>query len=149
MNHTFVAVEFVTAGVPLDGVVIPPAINDVNLVTAFEIVKALYRQADILILLSHAGINVNRQIASQLHKVDLIISGGGQGFTPLPEIGESGPAVVHADSSSRGHAGRRIGVGTWHFDRSGNLTAHEWASLALTPSIADDPDMLAWMSRNP
>jgi hypothetical protein len=61
---------------------------------------------------------------------------------------EGGPPIVHADMSTPGHAGRRIGIGTWRFDEQSRLVDYDWQSLPLTPDVADDPEMAAWVSAN-
>ena len=115
-----------------------------------EAVKQVQDQADIIILLSHAGLSVNQEIAKQVSEIDLIISGGGkEGYTPAPLVTGSGPVIVHADTSSPGHAGRRIGVGTWSFDDQGQLIHRTWKSLDLGPEILEDPGMLELELRHP
>ncbi len=54
-------------------------------------------EAGVLILLSHAGITANVQIARQIPEIDLIVSGGGKGYTPQPFTVDGGPPIVHAD----------------------------------------------------
>jgi 2',3'-cyclic-nucleotide 2'-phosphodiesterase (5'-nucleotidase family) len=126
---------------------------DVEILDPLEATKAavdqLRDQADILILLSHAGLSVNRQIAEQVPEIDLIVSGGGQESTDSPERVDMGPAIVHADVSSPAHAGRRVGVGTWTFDAQGRLTQYDWNSIALTTEIVAEPTMDAWASQHP
>lgn len=107
------------------------------------------QEADVLILLSHAGITVNEQIAAEIPDLDLIVSGGGNGYTPQPFVNEGGPPIVHADMASPGHAGRRVGVGTWWFDEQGHLVGYDWETVALTPEIKDDLEMSLWVRNNP
>jgi 5'-nucleotidase len=109
-----------------------------------RVVEELRGQADILILLSHTGVTLNRQIASEVPELDLIISGGAEAITPAPAL-IGGTAVVHADVSSSGHAGRRVGVGTWSFDVQGRLAEQSWQDVSLGESYSDDPEMLAWL----
>jgi hypothetical protein len=105
-------------------------------------------QADILILLSHVGLSANHQIATQVSEIDLIVSGGGKETLSTPQSVGDGPAIVHADAGSPGHAGRRIGIGTWSFDPQGELVGQNWENLLLGPEIPEDPDLLAWLSAN-
>jgi sulfur-oxidizing protein SoxB len=113
-----------------------------------EVIEELQDHAEIFVLLSHAGFETNREIAQEVSEVDLIISGGGRGYTNEPEIIEARPPLVHADTPSPGHAGRRMGVGLWWFDDDGRLVALDWMGIALTPDVPDDPQMLEWMSNN-
>jgi 5'-nucleotidase/UDP-sugar diphosphatase len=129
-----------TGQAAIPGVEIAPPID-----AARSTVKELGGQVDVIILLSHAGLQVNRQIAAEAEGVDLIVSGGSDGFTDAPEVAENGTVIVHADLSSTGHAGRRIGVGSWHFDAQGRLTAQGWERVTLGPEFIDDPEMAAWV----
>jgi 2',3'-cyclic-nucleotide 2'-phosphodiesterase (5'-nucleotidase family) len=105
-------------------------------------------QAEILILLSHVGLETNRQIAAQVPALDLIISGGERQMTPMAEGGSGAPLIVHADVSVPGHAGRRIGMGTFTFDPDGGLQEHRWQPVALDAQFPDDPVLSAWEAEN-
>jgi 2',3'-cyclic-nucleotide 2'-phosphodiesterase (5'-nucleotidase family) len=114
-----------------------------------KVIEDLQGKADIRVLLSHAGFETNQEIAQAAPDVDLIVSGGGQG-TPLePLLGEDGVPLVHADSSSPGHAGRQIGVGLLGFDGHGQLVALDWKIVVLEPDIPEDPEMARWAAANP
>ena len=52
--------------------------------TARTTIVEVHDQADVLILLSHAGLQVNREIANALPEIDLIVSGGGNIYTSVP-----------------------------------------------------------------
>ena len=124
------------------------AIRD-PLLSLREVLDELDGQADILVLLSHAGLQINQEIAQKVPEIDLIVSGGGPGYTVEPQLAKGQPPLVHADAASPGHAGRRVGIGSWEFDGDGRLVALDWAGLALTPEIPDDPEMARWMAANP
>jgi 2',3'-cyclic-nucleotide 2'-phosphodiesterase (5'-nucleotidase family) len=113
-----------------------------------EAVDAIGPHAHVLILLSHAGLERNRQIAAQVPALDLIVSGGGPQMTYVAEGDNGAPLVVHADVSVTGHAGRRIGVGTLTFDQDGVLQGQTWQALPLDSQIPDDPAMSAWEASN-
>jgi 2',3'-cyclic-nucleotide 2'-phosphodiesterase (5'-nucleotidase family) len=113
---------------------------------AQEAVRQIGDQAQILILLSHAGLEVNRQIAAQVPALDLVISGGGAQMTYMPEGGDGGPLILQADVSVTGHAGRRIGVGIFTFDQDGVLHGHQWQAIPLDSQFPDDPAMSAWVA---
>jgi 2',3'-cyclic-nucleotide 2'-phosphodiesterase (5'-nucleotidase family) len=114
-----------------------------------EIVEQLRPRADILVLLSHAGLETNQKIAQEIPGIHVIISGGGRSYTSTPYVEGDSLPVVHADVPSPGHAGRRIGLGIWSFDDGGQLAEYHWQNLALGPEIVDDPAMLWWVSQNP
>ena len=109
-----------------------------------EVVAQIGEQADILILLSHTGLDTNKQIAQQIPELNLIVSGGGRTYTRTPASVENGPPVVHADVSSPGHAGRKIGTGVWSFDADGELEKRHWRIVELNPDIPDDPELSDW-----
>jgi 2',3'-cyclic-nucleotide 2'-phosphodiesterase (5'-nucleotidase family) len=120
--------------------------TDPSLETAREHVRILRPQADLVILLSNAGLEENKLIAEQVPGIDLIISGGGQTRSAEPWRSEQGTLVVQADSSSPRHAGRYVGQLQLELD-SGTLAAHTWASIELGPAIADDPEFAGWAAQ--
>jgi 2',3'-cyclic-nucleotide 2'-phosphodiesterase (5'-nucleotidase family) len=113
-----------------------------------EVIDEIGDRAGVMILLSHAGLATNRQIAEEFPQLDVIVSGGGNAVTAVAERKGDGPVTVHADLSTPGHAGRKLGIGTWYFGRQGELVQHDWTDFALTPDVADDPTMLEWVRRN-
>ena len=104
-------------------------------------------RAHVLILLSHAGLELNRQIADLLPEPAIIISGG-SGFTSAPETGPTGTVIVHADSSSPAHAGRRVAVGVWLLSPQEEPVTQQWEAILLTRAVADDPDMDSWAQQH-
>jgi len=115
------------------------------LASAQKAVAELRPQADIVILLSHAGQEIDRQIAASVPGIAIIISGG-SGARPAPtQDQDTGTLILHADEPFPGHAGRLLGIGTFTFDQQGKLLSYEWRRLSLGPEIADDPDMAAWV----
>jgi 2',3'-cyclic-nucleotide 2'-phosphodiesterase (5'-nucleotidase family) len=113
--------------------------------TAKAVLLEVASQADVIILLSHAGLSVNQQIADTVPDIDLIISGGNRmGQTPWRSA-KTGTLILHADASSPGHAGRRIGVAHLSFDGGGQLVAQKWQTRALGPEIPADPQISAWV----
>ena len=114
------------------------------LTTARQVVAELTPQADIIIILSHAGLSVDRQIAQEVSGVDLIISGGREHPKVPVYDPQRGVLVVHADVATRGHAGRRIGIAYLKFDSQGRLIHQKWVNKWLDDKIPDDPDIAAW-----
>ncbi len=115
---------------------------------AAEYVPKVRAEADIIILLSNAGAETNKAIASQVPGIDLIISGGQEPMTSLAQP-TTGSLVVQADQSSEGHAGRYLGKLQVSFDPSGQITDHKWESIELGPALADDPAIAAWVATLP
>lgn len=140
-GHT-IAVIGITGNAPLAEVDVRPPLT-----ATIDMVDRIKSQAGILILLSHAGLEANREIAAQVPEIDLILSGGGPAYTPSPVFIEGGPPIVQADISTRGHAGRRIGVGTWILT-GGELVEQHWIPIALDSSYPDDPELAEWERNN-
>jgi 2',3'-cyclic-nucleotide 2'-phosphodiesterase (5'-nucleotidase family) len=137
------------AVIGITGVALLPEVEILDPVLSVQrVLDELNGQADVVILLSHAGLGVNAQIAAAVSGLDLIVSGGGDGYTPAPQFGPNGMPIVHADASTPGHAGRRVGVGVWPFDARGDLEGQSWDTVALGPEIPDDQDMTAWVQAN-
>jgi 2',3'-cyclic-nucleotide 2'-phosphodiesterase (5'-nucleotidase family) len=110
---------------------------------ARDTVRKAQSQADIIIVLSSAGAELNKMIAEQVPGVDLVFSGG-QNQLDAPASPIPGTLVMQADLSNPGHAGRVVGKLDAEFDREGKLTKQNWSAVQLGPEIADDPDMSAW-----
>jgi 2',3'-cyclic-nucleotide 2'-phosphodiesterase (5'-nucleotidase family) len=107
-------------------------------------VPQLLRQADVIILLSHAGLAADQEIAQQVPGIDLVISGGLK--TSQEPVAVSGALIMHAESPTLGNAGKAVGVGRFSFDATGRLTRHTWERVRLAPEIADDPEMTNWLA---
>ena len=115
------------------------------LAAAQKIVPEARKEADIVILLSHAGQVIDQQIADQVPGVAAIVSGGDGARQTAWESAVTGVPVYHADQAMAGHAGRMLGVGKLNFDAGGKLKSQKWQQFPLNPGIADDPTMAAWV----
>jgi 5'-nucleotidase len=104
-------------------------------------------QADVIILLSHAGALTDQRIAETVPGIDLIISGGQREFASPWRSEKTGTLVAHADQASKGHAGRVLGIARLTFDGAGQLIQQTWEGLNLSPEIADDPAMTTWVQQ--
>ena len=115
---------------------------------AQEIVPKARQEADIVILLSHAGQMIDQQIADQVPGIGAIVSGGEGARQKAWESATTGVPVYHADQALAGHAGRMLGVGALSFDAGGKLKSQKWQQIALNADIADDPAMAAWVQEH-
>jgi 5'-nucleotidase len=115
--------------------------------TAKSVVVQVKGQADVVILLSHAGASVDRQIADAVPGIALIVSGGPLALPAPWQSEKTGTLVVHADEAQPGHAGRVMGVATLAFDPRGELVRQDWQRAAIVDSIPDDPAMAAWVQQ--
>lgn len=124
----------------------PPAGYRVDppLEAARHYVREVEARAEVVILLSNAGVNINRAIAAEVPGIDLIISGG-RGLLAEPEEVAEGVLVVQAETSSPGNAGRTVGMLEAEFDSTGRLVEHSWRRVTLDGSVADDADLAAWV----
>ncbi len=115
--------------------------------TAQTVVAQVAGQADIVILLSHAGETVDQKIADAVPGIALIVSGGPFALAMPWHSEKTGTFIVHADEATAGHAGRRIGIATLALDSSGKMSLPNWQRIELGPEIAEDPAMAEWVKK--
>jgi 2',3'-cyclic-nucleotide 2'-phosphodiesterase (5'-nucleotidase family) len=115
--------------------------------TAQTIVAQLAGQADVVILLSHAGETVDQKIADAVPRISLIVSSGPFALAMPWHSEKTGTFIVHADEATSGHAGRRIGIAMLASDPSGKVSLPNWQHVDLGPEIADDPVMAEWVKK--
>ena len=115
--------------------------------TVQTIVAQLASQADIVILLSHAGESMDQKIADAVPGIALIVSSGPFALAMPWRSEKTGTFIVHADEAAPGHAGRRIGISTLAFEPSGKVSQPNWQRIDLGPEIADDPAMTEWIQK--
>jgi 2',3'-cyclic-nucleotide 2'-phosphodiesterase (5'-nucleotidase family) len=113
--------------------------------TVQSLVPRMTDKVDLIILLSHAGVHVDQQIAETVPGIDLIVSGGNFGMVTPWRSEKTGALILHADQGAPGHAGSRLGIARLVFDERGQLLEQSWQRLDLTPGIVDDPAMSAWV----
>jgi len=105
------------------------------------------QEADIVILLSHAGLDLDQVIAQQVPGIDIIVSGRTRTTAePLIE-GRSGTVIIHAESARPGYAGEKIGVAHLTFNENGDLAQHQWERIALDDSIWEDEKTTEWVEQ--
>ena len=115
------------------------------LATLREIMTEVTSQADIVIVLSHAGVEVDRAIAAQVPDVDVVVTGEASAPLDLWRKEDGGVPILHADVALPGHAGRNLGKAVLQFDAEGRLTDIQWSRTTLGPQIPSDPAMLEWV----
>jgi len=116
------------------------------LATAQAVVAEVKGQADVIILLSHAGPEMDLKIADTVPGIAAIVSGGpGAQATPIVSA-VTGTPIYHVDAANPGHAGRRLGAATLVINPDGTLKSQTWQPWTLGPEIAADPIMAAWVA---
>lgn len=102
-------------------------------------------QADLILLLSHAGRAVDQRMADEVPGVNWILGGGSEGMTTEPIVNErTGVVILQAGNASAGHAGMTIGVAHLTIEAGGRLLAPQWKTILLSQGFADDPDLANW-----
>ena len=108
-------------------------------------VPDLREAADIVIILSHAGVEMDQIIAKEIRGIDVIVSGRTKPLGKALVVPETGTLVLHSNSPSTISAGTEIGVGHLSFDGLGRLTSHRWENVVLGPEIDESEEMLEWL----
>lgn len=119
------------------------------LAVARELVPQLRQQADLVVLIAHNGLEVDRQIARQVPGIDLIV--GGHSHTRVPQglyvLADSpgpsdprGTIVVQAHQWG-GELGRLDLIVTEGADNRWRVTRYGESLLPVTSQYADDPDV--------
>lgn len=108
-------------------------IDGVSVLSPLEALKHVLEeiggQADVVVLLSNVGLEKDRDIASQVEGIDIIVGGGA---SPLdePEFAErTGTLMVRA-----GYPGRSVGLARLSFDPDGRLQHQSWERRLFFPS---------------
>lgn len=112
---------------------------------ARETVRALRRKVDIIILLSHAGQAVDREIARRVRGIDVIVVGGNQLLPEPVRLGSDATLLIHADRYAAGVAGENLGVAKLTFDEQGELSDNVWERVPLTEDVGESAEINAWL----
>ena len=120
------------------------AVRD-TLAAAQAIVPEALRQAHAVIVLSHAGPDLDRRIADTVAGIATIISGGASGLAGPWRSDKTGAIIYRADEASPGHAGRQLGVARLTLDPQGRLSSQTWQRVSLGAEVADEPALAAWV----
>ena len=114
------------------------------LATAREYVPKLAQEANLVVVLSSAGLPINQQIAAQVPGIDAIVSAGGQP-TKLDQ-----PQVIPPSKTllvQSGYEGRWLGVLRLLLDGKGKLADYTGELWLLNQNFADDPDIVALINQ--
>ena len=110
--------------------------------TARRTIAELQPQADVVIVLSHLGTQLNRQLADTVPGIDVIVGGLVMEWPGEPWRSQvNDTLLVEAEIPSTGHAGRQIGVLRLQLESERRITDSTWENVSLTADYSDDPDV--------
>jgi 5'-nucleotidase/UDP-sugar diphosphatase len=98
------------------------------------VIKGLSQKTDYIILLSHSGIDRDREIAAEFPVLGLIIGGHSQTLLLKPEI------IGSTHITQIGESGYRLGIIKLHFQNK-KLWSLEPQVILLTKTMADNPQI--------
>jgi 2',3'-cyclic-nucleotide 2'-phosphodiesterase (5'-nucleotidase family) len=111
--------------------------------TLEDLVGEVSTKADVIIVLSHLGTEVDFQMANEVQGIDLIVGGLSHDVLDPPAwVETSGTVIVQA-----GYQGQRIGVVSLEIDSQGKVAGHQGQVVLLTDELADDPEMRALLDQ--
>ncbi|MBC8248908.1 MAG: bifunctional metallophosphatase/5'-nucleotidase [Anaerolineales bacterium] len=111
--------------------------------TLRDLMDEVSEEADVVIVLSHLGKEVDLQIAGEVQGIDLIVGGQSRDVLHPPLwVEASGTVIVQA-----GYQGQRIGVVSLEIDSQGTVTGHQGQVVFLLEELADDPEMRAFLDQ--
>lgn len=105
--------------------------------TAKKYVEELSAQCDVLIVLSHLGVEQDQALAQQVPGIDIIVGGHSlKVLQPALQEPSTGTVILQA-----GFRGEWVGYALFHLDAQGKVTQFENEVILLGPEVPDDPDM--------
>jgi 5'-nucleotidase len=109
--------------------------------TVKQYVDELRDQVDVLILLSHLGLDADKTLAKNVSGVDVIIGGNTRKLMRDPE--QVGNTLI----VQQGYRGEWMGRLQVKFDSEGNLVDGKEKIITLDDSYADDPSMVEMVKK--
>ncbi len=121
----------------------PPILVLDPIETARQYVAEVGEQADIIIILSHLGVDLDQQLAAAVEGIDIIV-GGLNGMALVPPLQDATHGTIIAQSGPP--LGRSMGVLKLKIDSQGTVTEHTAQVYTLTPDFAEDPEMREFLN---
>jgi 5'-nucleotidase/UDP-sugar diphosphatase len=129
-------VNFVPSGSP-DPVLAGEPIESVR-----GVVDSLNGKADVIIVSSNLGIDLDEQLAAAVPGIDVIVGGNPGTLMPEPYRDPTNGTVI----TQAGYQGEWVGKLTLQIDGSGKVTSAQSETVTLTADYADDPEMAGWLN---
>jgi len=108
-----------------------------------DVMDEVSKEADVIIVLSHLGTEVDLQMANQVKGIDLIVGGKSHDVLNPPLWMEESSTVI----AQAGVQGQYIGVVRLEIDSQGQVASHKGEAVLLTQDFADDPEMMAFLDQ--
>ena len=106
---------------------------------AAKYVPEIAAKADLVIVLSHLGVEADQRLAQQVPGIAVIV-GGLTRRVLSPPLVEKGALVVQA-----GYDGEWLGALRLQLDEKGAILQHEGLIIGLGPEKAEHPDIARWL----
>jgi 2',3'-cyclic-nucleotide 2'-phosphodiesterase (5'-nucleotidase family) len=103
-------------------------------------VKEVAEVADIIVLLSHLGLEADQEISAEFPQIDVVIGGYSRKVLPPRRFQENRAVIGQA-----GYRGEWMGRLDIEFDRDGVVTAFEGRAEPLTKDVGTDSEMAAFV----
>jgi 5'-nucleotidase/UDP-sugar diphosphatase len=111
--------------------------------TLKDVVDEVSEEADVIIVLSYLGAQVNFQLPGQVEGIDLIVGGYSNDVLNPPLWNEASGTVM----AQAGYQGQWIGVVSLEIDNQGKVVGHQGEVVLLTEAFADDPEMRTFLNQ--
>lgn len=104
--------------------------------TARTYVEALSSECDVVIVLSHLGVEQDQVLAQEVPGIDVIVGGHSlKVLQPALQDPTNGTVILQA-----GPLGQWVGYAQFHLDGEGRVAQYENEVVLLGPDVPDDPD---------
>jgi len=108
-----------------------------------DVMDKVSKEADVIIILSHLGTEVDIQLANKVKGIDLIVGGKSRDVLNPPLWLEDTSTVI----AQAGAQGQRLGVVRLEIDSLGTVVGHQGEVVLLGPDFADAPEMRAFLDQ--
>lgn len=106
-----------------------------------KVVNQIRSKSDVVIVLSHLGVDANKKLAEDVPGIDVIVSGGGRETLAEPAL-VGNTVIVQA-----GYDGEWLGTLEVSFDTQGKPSEPQVQIIPLGPEIDSDPTLTAIVTK--